>query len=86
MGISQHCIKMQDLSDSKNALEALEAKSLNVPFQCRNGFCGFCRARLIKGIVKVTQEPLACVTGNEVLLCSCIPVTDVKFEFDEVIK
>lgn len=58
----------------------LEAHQVPVEFQCRSGYCGACRLRLLAGEVKYHQEPLAFVGRGEILPCCCLPVDDIELE------
>ncbi|WP_404340207.1 class I ribonucleotide reductase maintenance protein YfaE [Pseudoalteromonas mariniglutinosa] len=60
-------------SDCSSLLECLEQHQIDIPFQCREGYCGACRATLIEGNVDYNQEPLAFVRSGEVLLCCTKP-------------
>nr|WP_086938811.1 class I ribonucleotide reductase maintenance protein YfaE [Thaumasiovibrio occultus] len=55
------------------ALQGLEAES-----QCRDGFCGACKCKLVEGDVEYTQTALAFVMPDEVLPCICKPLTNLK--------
>jgi ferredoxin len=52
-------------------LETLESASVRVESHCRNGFCGACRTKLVKGEVEYFTEPLAFVEDDEILPCCC---------------
>lgn len=61
-------------------LELLERHQVAVEYQCRQGYCGACRARLLKGRVAYQQQPLAAIQPGEVLLCCCLPLIDIELE------
>jgi len=61
-----------------NLLQSLEVQGVNLPYQCREGFCGSCRTRLIDGEVAYLQPPIAWVNEGEVLPCICVPKTDLR--------
>lgn len=61
-------------------LEALELHRVPVEYQCRSGYCGACRCRLLKGRVAYRQQPLACVNEGEILPCCCEVMGDVEIE------
>ncbi|MDP2608778.1 MULTISPECIES: class I ribonucleotide reductase maintenance protein YfaE [unclassified Oceanobacter] len=63
-----------------NLLESLEAQQIDVHFQCREGYCGSCRAQLLSGEVHYANDPLAWLNEGEILLCCCIPRSDVKIK------
>ena len=65
-------------AQSPTLLHALEAANIDVQYQCREGFCGACRAQLNDGKIAYIQEPLAFVREGEVLLCCSRPLTDIK--------
>ncbi len=61
-------------------LQALEAKKVKVFSECRNGFCGACKTRIISGKVSYLSEPLAELKHDECLPCCCIPATDLELD------
>lgn len=61
-------------------LEALEAHQICVEYQCREGFCGSCRTRLLKGEVSYAAKPLAFVQDDEILPCCCKANGDIELE------
>jgi len=63
-------------------LESLESQDVQIHYQCREGYCGSCRTRLLEGEVHYTEEPLAWVNDDEILPCCCIPKTAIKIELD----
>ncbi len=73
------------LDENENLLEALERNGYEVAYQCRNGYCGACRVRLITGTVTYAQPPLAYVGADEILPCCCT-VTSTSLHVDVVLK
>ncbi|NLY63466.1 MAG: 2Fe-2S ferredoxin-like protein [Alcaligenaceae bacterium] len=69
-----------DLLEGESLLEGLERTGHEVEYQCRSGYCGSCRTRLLAGEVRYLTEPLAYVSRNEVLPCCCVPVNTVQLE------
>ena len=61
-----------------SVLEQLERAGHQVPFQCREGYCGACRMELVDGQVHYRQDPLAWVNEGEILACSCEARSDIK--------
>lgn len=49
-------------------------------YQCRDGFCGTCRCKLISGKVGYIKSTLAYLKQDEILPCSAIPLTDIILE------
>jgi ferredoxin len=64
-------------AQSPSILHTLEQANIEVSYQCREGFCGACRAKLDNGSVSYNQEPLAFVRDGEILLCCTRPLTDI---------
>ncbi|MBP2302720.1 2Fe-2S iron-sulfur cluster-binding protein [Azospirillum picis] len=58
---------------SGTLLELAEARGLEPEFSCREGTCGTCRTKLLKGAVTYVREPTASVADDEVLLCCAVP-------------
>ena len=61
-------------------LAALEFHKVNVEYQCREGYCGSCRTRLIAGQVEWLTEPLAFVQAGEILPCCCRAMGDIELD------
>lgn len=54
-------------------LELAEARGLEPEFSCREGTCGTCRAKVLKGAVTYIKEPGASVAEDEALICCAVP-------------
>ncbi|MFT0183226.1 pyridoxamine 5'-phosphate oxidase family protein [Pseudomonas benzopyrenica] len=64
-------------------LELAEAQGLEPAFSCREGHCGSCRTRLLKGAVAYIKEPAAAVGADQALLCCARPAAgSAPLEFD----
>lgn len=74
-GTQLHC-----QNPHRSLLDALESHQVCVEFQCREGYCGSCRTRLLKGEVRYTATPLAFVQEGEILPCCCIANGDIEIE------
>ena len=61
-------------------LAALEAHNICVEYQCREGYCGSCRTRLIKGEVSYVGQPLAFIQQGEILPCCCTANGDIEID------
>jgi ferredoxin len=68
---------------SKSLLESLETQDIYPQYQCREGYCGSCRAELLKGEIHYLEEPIAWVDDDEVLLCCAIPLTALTLRLPE---
>lgn len=64
-------IEQFELSESDNVLTALLARGYDIEYQCRSGYCGSCRTKIIEGSVEYKEEPLAFIEKDEILPCCC---------------
>ncbi|CAG8998396.1 MAG: hypothetical protein CENE_00342 [Candidatus Celerinatantimonas neptuna] len=84
------CIKIRDktipVQPHQSLLEAVEQAGFKPEFQCRNGFCGACKARLKKGTAHYIIPPLAYCDEDEVLMCcACLkPDEVIELELTQV--
>lgn len=70
-----------ELPESRDPLlSQVEKKGIQTNAQCRQGFCGACRCKLIRGDIEYIETPLAFVTDNEVLLCCSVARSPVEIE------
>lgn len=69
-------------TNDKTLLEQVEGRGIQTNAQCREGYCGACRCRLVSGTIEHTETPLAFVNSNEVLLCCSIAKSDVEIEIN----
>ena len=63
-----------------------EAAGLILPYSCRSGSCGSCKAKLITGQVKqLATDGLSEDEKQQgyILLCSCLPISDITIEHDQ---
>ena len=67
-------------SNRCSLLASLERHHLNPEYQCRSGYCGSCRVKIIKGRVSYPEKPLAFLNSNEILLCCCQVEQDLDIE------
>ncbi|UNK60178.1 class I ribonucleotide reductase maintenance protein YfaE [Buttiauxella ferragutiae] len=61
-------------------LATLESHQVAVEYQCREGYCGSCRIKLVAGEVKWLSEPLAFIQPGEILPCCCKAHGDIEIE------
>lgn len=59
--------------ESGSLLDLAEARGLEPEFSCREGTCGTCRTKLLKGSVTYLKEPTARIADGEVLICCAVP-------------
>lgn len=62
-------------------LETLEKHQLEPNFNCRDGYCGVCRTKLIKGEVEYTLDPLAFIEEDEILTCCTKAKGNIEIDF-----
>ncbi|MGE9547864.1 class I ribonucleotide reductase maintenance protein YfaE [Snodgrassella alvi] len=65
------------LQQDETLLEGLERTGHEVEYQCRSGYCGSCRLRLLSGQVSYPEQPLAFIAAEEILPCCCKAETDL---------
>ncbi|MFT0211274.1 class I ribonucleotide reductase maintenance protein YfaE [Pseudomonas sp. F1_0610] len=67
-----------DLEEGETLLDALERTGHFVEYQCRSGYCGSCRIKLLVGSVDYPKPPLALIKRDEILPCCCRVKEDLK--------
>lgn len=76
---NQIIIKKEDFKSASILMHIIE-NGLNIHSECRAGYCGACRAKLIEGKVSYLNDPLAFINQGEFLTCCTIPETDLIIE------
>jgi ferredoxin len=61
-------------------LDGLERTGHEVEYQCRSGYCGMCRVKMLRGEVRYLEQPLAFVATDEILPCCCVPADDLTLD------
>jgi len=69
---------------SGTLLDLAETRGLNPEFSCREGNCGTCRTKLIKGAVTYIKEPTAEAGEDEVLICCAVPAMPLGEEENRI--
>jgi NAD(P)H-flavin reductase/ferredoxin len=72
--------------EGETVLDAGLRAEVELPFDCRNGGCGKCKAALVSGKVDYGRYQVSMLTAAEraagkVLLCCATPLTDVEIEY-----
>jgi len=62
----------------RSILEVLDLAGLPVRSSCRSGNCGACLVYLLEGEVAYTKEPGFPLEAGECLMCSCVPVGNIR--------
>jgi CDP-4-dehydro-6-deoxyglucose reductase len=68
-------------------LEAALRQGINLPYGCRNGFCGDCRSALLEGQVHYAEELLPALVGQDetvCLTCKAQPRSDLRLGVHEI--
>ncbi len=66
--------------DGETVLEAALRQGLTLPYGCRNGICGACKARLLSGSVDYPDGPPSALPADEAdafLPCLAVPRSDL---------
>ena len=66
--------------NSISLLQQIEKYGIYPEYQCRSGYCGACRTKLISGKVSYPSPPLAFLNPGEILLCCCKAESDLEIE------
>ncbi len=72
--------KIFELQAGETLLEGLERTGHEVEYQCRSGYCGSCRVKILQGQVGYAGVPLAFVAPGEILPCCCQVTEDVRLD------
>lgn len=67
-----------ELKPHETLLEALERTGHSIEYQCRSGYCGACRTKLLSGSVSYHESPMAFLMPDELLPCCCIVQEDIR--------
>lgn len=60
-----------EIAPTDNLLDALIDSGHEIEYQCRGGYCGACRTKVISGKVSYDEPPLAHLDGDDILPCCC---------------
>jgi len=69
-------------------LEAALKQGINLPYGCRNGFCGNCQSTLLAGELDYPDGPPPALDENQpgaCLICQAVPLTDLRLEVHEIL-
>lgn len=69
---------------SGTLLELAEARGLSPEFSCREGSCGTCKTRLLRGAVTHLRQPGVNLADDEVLICSAVPAEQQSADEDRI--
>ncbi|MBB3473574.1 pyridoxamine 5'-phosphate oxidase family protein [Sphingomonas sp. BK345] len=69
---------------SGTLLELAEARGLEPEFSCREGTCGTCKTKLLRGAVTHIRTPGISLGDDEVLICSAVPAEAESADEDRI--
>jgi len=78
-----------DVLPGETVLEAAQRAGIALPYSCRAGVCGSCKATLLKGRCEYPRNPPAALDVHDraqhaVLLCQAVPASDLLVQAREV--
>lgn len=68
--------------DSETILDTLERENIDADYNCREGFCGVCRTKLVSGSIDYKVDPLAFIDDDEILTCCTVPTSNIEIKID----
>jgi len=83
------CGRMITAKKGETILEAALRQGLNLPYLCRDGGCGTCKGKILKGAVDYGTYQKGVLTEAEkeqgmALFCCAKPISDLDIECDEI--
>lgn len=77
------------VAPGETVLEAAQRAGIALPYSCRAGVCGSCKATLLAGHCAYPRNPPLALSGNPlaehaILLCQAVPTSDLRIEAREV--
>lgn len=77
--------RVLEVHDGETVLDAAIRDGVTLPYGCRNGRCGACRARVVRGAVSEGVEgPVAPKDVDTTLLCRAYPASEIEVEVHEL--
>ena len=78
-----------DVAAGETVLEAAQRAGIALPYSCRAGVCGSCKATLLAGRCEYPRNPPLALDADErahhaVLLCQAVPASDLLLAAREV--
>ena len=79
-----------EIADGERVLTAALRHGLQLPYSCRGGACGACKAQIIEGEVSYPDGEPRGLNATEqtvgmALLCSAVPLCDLRIEAHELV-
>jgi CDP-4-dehydro-6-deoxyglucose reductase, E3 len=81
--------KRFDAAAGETVLEAAQRAGIALPYSCRGGACGSCKATLVEGQCSYPRNPPAALsaparTRRAILLCQAVPCGDIAIQAREI--
>jgi CDP-4-dehydro-6-deoxyglucose reductase len=81
--------KRFDAAADETILEAAQRAGIALPYSCRGGVCGSCKALLVEGECSYPRNPPAALSGPErahraILLCQAVASGDIAIQAREI--
>ncbi|MEM9101056.1 MAG: 2Fe-2S iron-sulfur cluster-binding protein [Pseudomonadota bacterium] len=77
-----------DVREDETILEAALRSGIPLPYQCAQGECGTCRAKILNGDWDLLEGLPAAryLNDGETLLCSSKPKSDLEIEYEPIVE
>ncbi|SEO99019.1 CDP-4-dehydro-6-deoxyglucose reductase [Luteibacter sp. UNC138MFCol5.1] len=81
--------KRFDAADGETVLEAAQRAGIALPYSCRGGVCGSCKATLVEGACSYPRNPPVALSAtarlhHAILLCQAVPEGDIAIQAREI--
>jgi CDP-4-dehydro-6-deoxyglucose reductase len=81
--------KRFDAAADETVLEAAQRAGIALPYSCRGGVCGSCKATLVEGECRYPRNPPVALSGaarsrRAILLCQAVPCGDIAIQAREI--
>jgi CDP-4-dehydro-6-deoxyglucose reductase len=81
--------KRFDAAAGETVLEAAQRAGIALPYSCRGGVCGSCKATLVSGECRYPRNPPVALSGvarsrHAILLCQAVPRGDIAIQAREI--
>lgn len=78
-----------EVDEGETVLDAAQRAGLALPYSCRAGLCGSCKATVLEGSFTYPHHPPAALSASEraqhaALLCQAVPCSDLLLQVREV--
>ena len=79
------------VSDTENILQAALSQGIIMPYGCKNGLCGSCKGKIIKGAVDYGDASQTVLNEPEkklgfALFCQSTPKSDLTIDVNELVQ